>query len=56
MDSRDLNYALYFDEGSVDRGTQDFNSHNTRRLVVPEIEALLLGLPEVRAHLDAAAA
>jgi UDP-N-acetylglucosamine 4,6-dehydratase len=56
VDSRDLNYALYFDEGSVDRGTQDFNSHNTRRLVVPEIESLLMSLPEVRAHIDAAAA
>jgi UDP-glucose 4-epimerase len=55
VDSRDLNYALYFDEGNVDRGTQDFNSHNARRLVVPEIEALLRSLPEVRAHLSDAA-
>jgi UDP-N-acetylglucosamine 4,6-dehydratase/5-epimerase len=56
VDSRDLNYALYFDEGNVDRSGQDFNSHNTRRLVVPEIESLLLSLPEVRAHLHTAAA
>ncbi|MDG4765788.1 polysaccharide biosynthesis protein [Solwaraspora sp. WMMD406] len=56
VDSRDLNYALYFDEGNVDRGgLADYNSHNARRLSVPEIEDLLLTLPEVRAQLDAAA-
>ncbi|GIJ27861.1 UDP-glucose 4-epimerase [Micromonospora qiuiae] len=54
VDSRDLNYALYFEEGDVDRSDQaDFNSHNARRLTVAEIEALLLTLPEVRAQLDA---
>ncbi|MFV2084605.1 polysaccharide biosynthesis protein [Micromonospora sp. LOL_021] len=56
VDSRDLNYALYVDEGDVDSGgLTDFNSHNARRLTVPEVESLLLTLPEVRAHLDAAA-
>ncbi|MEU8262044.1 polysaccharide biosynthesis protein [Micromonospora sp. NPDC048999] len=55
VDSRDLNYALYFEEGNVNRGDRvDFNSHNARRLVVAEIESLLLALPEVRAQLDAA--
>lgn len=54
VDSRDLNYALYFDEGDLGRGgIADFNSHNARRLTVPEIESLLRGLPEVRAQLDA---
>ncbi|WDZ87859.1 polysaccharide biosynthesis protein [Micromonospora cathayae] len=57
VDSRDLNYSLYFDEGNVERGNlADFNSHNARRLSVPEIEQLLLSLPEVRAQLDTFAA
>lgn len=52
VDSRDLNYSIYFDEGdpSVPHHT-DYTSHNTRRLSVPEIEVLLRGLPEVRARL-----
>lgn len=57
VDSRDLNYSLYFDEGDVDRGgLADFNSHNARRLSIAEIESLLLTLPEVRAQIDAHAA
>ncbi|WFE28158.1 polysaccharide biosynthesis protein [Solwaraspora sp. WMMD791] len=56
VDSRDLNYALYVDEGDLDSGgLADYNSHNARRLTVPEIEALLLTLPEVRAQVDALA-
>ena len=57
VDSRDLNYSLYFEEGDVEGGNMaDFHSHNARRLSVPEIEALLLTLPEVRAQVEAAAA
>ncbi|MEU4714743.1 polysaccharide biosynthesis protein [Micromonospora purpureochromogenes] len=53
VDSRDLNYSLYFDEGDTSRGHQvDYNSHNARRLDVPEIMSLLLTLPELRAQLD----
>ena len=50
MDSRDLNYAKYFTEG--DRGEaeiDDYTSHNTRRLDVPEVEGLLRTLPEISA-------
>jgi UDP-N-acetylglucosamine 4,6-dehydratase/5-epimerase len=55
VDSRDLNYSLYFDEGETDRETIfDFNSSNAPRMTVPEIEALLLTLPEVRAQVAAA--
>jgi UDP-N-acetylglucosamine 4,6-dehydratase/5-epimerase len=55
VDSRDLNYSLYFEEGEVDREQIfDFNSSNAPRLDVPEVEQLLLSLPEVRAHLAAA--
>jgi UDP-N-acetylglucosamine 4,6-dehydratase len=55
LDTRDLNYALYFEEGEIDREQiSDFNSANAPRLSVPEIEAVLLTLPEVRAELAAA--
>ncbi|MGK5739560.1 polysaccharide biosynthesis protein [Micromonospora sp. URMC 103] len=53
VDSRDLNYSLYFEEGDVDREPHaDYHSHNTRRLDVPEIMELLRSLPEIRAQLD----
>lgn len=54
MDGRDLNYGKFFTEGSVvEASTDDYHSHNTRRLTVPEIETLLLSLPEVVHQLDA---
>ena len=53
VDSRDLNYSLYFEEGDPDqRMVFEFNSANAPRLSVPEIEAMLLTLPEVRAELS----
>lgn len=57
LDTRDLNYAPYVEEGDP-TGDQlfDFNSANAPRLGVPEIEALLLTLPEIRAELDRAPA
>jgi UDP-glucose 4-epimerase len=44
-DKRDLNYALYFSEGSekVAR-VEDYNSHNTRRLDIASMSDLLLKL------------
>ncbi len=55
VDSRDLNYALYFDEGDVGRDhLTDYHSHNARRLDISEIMSVLLTLPEIRAELDAA--
>ncbi|WP_431881155.1 polysaccharide biosynthesis protein [Micromonospora chalcea] len=53
IDSRDLNYSLYFDEGdNVSDHRADYTSDNTTRLAVPEIMSLLSALPEVRDHLD----
>jgi UDP-N-acetylglucosamine 4,6-dehydratase len=51
-DVRDLNYAKYFVEGEQ-RITQraDYDSENTRRLGVPEIQALLATIPYVRSEL-----
>ncbi len=41
-DNRDLNYASYFSEGSSTiSAVEDYNSHNTRRLTVPEMSELL---------------
>ena len=55
LDARDMNYALYFDEGDPDRDPyRAYTSQNAPRMDVPEIMALLRTLPEVRAHLDPA--
>ena len=52
MDDRDLNYALYFSEGDTGLApTDDYHSHNTTRLTLPEVEELLRGLPEIQAEL-----
>ena len=54
MDDRDLNYAKYFTEGSPEEATlEDYTSHNTQRLSVPEVEELLLALPDVQRELAA---
>ncbi len=48
-DNRDLNYNKYFIEGETSiSGQEDYNSHNTRRLNVEEVKALVSTLPEVR--------
>jgi UDP-glucose 4-epimerase len=53
VDSRDLNYGLYFDEGESARDRLfDFTSASASRLGVPEIMHLLTTLPEIRAQLD----
>jgi UDP-glucose 4-epimerase len=48
-DNRDLNYALYFSEGSQEIAVkEDYNSHNTLRLDVREIMELLLKLESIQ--------
>ena len=50
-DNRDLNYAAYFSEGSSTVSTrEDYNSHNTRRLTVPEMAELLQNWTAYRMH------
>lgn len=52
VDSRDLNYQLYFDDGDlVESRLRDYTSHNTERLDVAGVTSLLLGLDELRAEL-----
>ena len=44
-DNRNLNYDKYFDKGKkIDEGYKEYTSHNTKRLTVPEIKKILLGL------------
>ncbi|UOA34111.1 UDP-glucose 4-epimerase (plasmid) [Sulfitobacter sp. DSM 110093] len=52
MDDRDLNYNAYFSEGEHETIHQeDYHSHNTERLDVDGVKALLLSLPEIQAEL-----
>lgn len=55
MDDRDLNYSLYFEEG--DPGeimVEEYNSHNTQRLSIDDVETLLAKLPEIQTELGLA--
>lgn len=53
-DNRDLNYAKYFSEGeSGISSLEDYTSHNTRRLDVDEVKALLLTLDYIQDALNA---
>ncbi len=48
-DNRDLNYAKFYSEGEAQvSSSEDYNSHNTRRLDVDEMVELLRGLPFVK--------
>ncbi len=51
-DNRDLNYALYFTEGMPDAAqAEDYNSHNTDRLDVDGMEAMLRNLAYIQDEL-----
>jgi UDP-glucose 4-epimerase len=53
IDSRDLNYSLYVEEGDPTRDhAGDYTSSNAPQLGVPEIMSLLLTLPEVQTQLE----
>ncbi|KTD72230.1 SDR family NAD(P)-dependent oxidoreductase [Legionella tucsonensis] len=53
-DNRDLNYKKYFIEGEEIISTfDDYTSHNTQRLTIPEIKDLLLRLDFIQEVLDA---
>ena len=53
MDSRDLNYADYFEVGNTEAPpTEDYHSHNTELLDVEGVKRLLLDLPEIQADLE----
>ena len=51
-DTRDLNYAPFFEEGNITIATaEEYNSHNTKRLSKVELKALLLELTYVQQEL-----
>lgn len=51
-DNRDINYNLYFSEGSgAIQEFEDYHSHNTQRLDVSKMKVLLKRLPEMQAVL-----
>ena len=48
LDARSLDYGLYFDQGDSHQGeTSDYTSHNTERLDLGGVTALLKRLPEL---------
>lgn len=52
LDTRSLDYSLYFDEGEKRQGELEaYTSHNTTRLDVEGVKQLLLKLPEVQREL-----
>ena len=52
LDTRSLDYSLYFDEGEKRTGELEaYTSHNTTRLDVDGVKKLLLTLPEVQNEL-----
>jgi len=52
-DQRDLNYAKFVEQGETRISTaEDYNSHNTRRLDVDEMKALLMKLDFIRAFVE----
>ncbi|WP_224983487.1 polysaccharide biosynthesis protein [Geomonas agri] len=53
-DNRDLNYNKFFIEGQVEIAQfEDYTSHNTNRLTVPQVKELLLTLPFIQEELHA---
>ena len=50
-DTRDLNYSKYFEDGEVITEADDYNSHNTYRLNLNELEKMVLDLKEIQGDL-----
>lgn len=49
VDARDLNYREYYVEGDLGEiSVEDYNSHNTTRLGVPEVQEIVGSLPDFR--------
>lgn len=52
MDSRTLDYSLYFENGSSSKIQDPYTSHNTKQLNESDVVNLLLGLPSFNKLLD----
>ncbi|MGC4110494.1 MAG: polysaccharide biosynthesis protein [Nocardioides sp.] len=53
VDARDLNYGDYFEAGDALEAADDYHSHNTERLDVDQVMALLRSQPGFAALVDA---
>jgi len=52
LDARSMDYGLYTTDGEAELDSaQDYNSHQTTRLGVDEVVALLRALPQMQAVL-----
>jgi UDP-N-acetylglucosamine 4,6-dehydratase len=52
LDTRSLDYSIYFEEGENRKQELDaYTSHNTERLSIEGVKSLLLNLPEIRTEL-----
>ena len=48
-DTRDLNYAKYFEEGEeVVTQADEYHSHNTHQLTEEELKKMIMGLIEIQ--------
>ena len=55
LDGRNLNCGELFDEGDPGEiAVEDYTSRDTTRLAIPEVQKLLLSLPEIRRSLEEA--
>ena len=53
VDSRDLNYSKYFDEGKqISNNLDDYNSNNTQQLNIEETKNILLKLEFIRKEIN----
>jgi UDP-glucose 4-epimerase len=53
LDSRDLNYSVYFEQGENRPQNLDaYTSHNTERLDLEGVKSLLLTIPEIKQELS----
>lgn len=53
LDSRDLNYSVFFEEGEQrPQALESYTSHNTDRLDLSGVKKLLLTIPEMRMELE----
>lgn len=52
LDTRSLDYQIYFDKGNpVTGGEESYNSHNTVQLDVDQVVDLIVGLPEFQKYM-----
>jgi UDP-glucose 4-epimerase len=52
LDTRSLDYQIYFDQGNLNEGeSESYNSHNTVQLDADQVIALIENLPEFQSYM-----